>query len=215
MPSSITDKNLPLSPHGVKGIAHPFDEESKELALAVGTNLRRLRVRRGLSLERLSQRSGVSRAMLCQIELGQSTPTIALLWKVARALEIGFSTLVTSREYTAPIVFQAEGARRLVDGNGQFTSRPLFPTNEPRQVEFHEIELAPRVRETRLAYPLGTTNNIVVTDGTICLEIEGNAYSLNRGDAIFFHSDSPHCIANPGPERAVGYMVVSFNDSPS
>jgi ribosome-binding protein aMBF1 (putative translation factor) len=54
-------------------------DEGRELTLAVGANLRRLRTRRGLSLERLAQRSGVSRAMLGQIELAQSTPTIALL----------------------------------------------------------------------------------------------------------------------------------------
>src|SRR5689334_16779324 len=53
-----------------------------DLAPVVGANLRRLRVRRGLSLERLAQRSGVSRAMLSQIELGQSAPTINVLWKI-------------------------------------------------------------------------------------------------------------------------------------
>ena len=45
-------------------------------APAVGANLRRLRIKRGLSLERLARHSGVSRAMLSQIELGQSAPTI-------------------------------------------------------------------------------------------------------------------------------------------
>src|ERR1041384_7569481 len=42
--------------------------ESTDLAPVVGTNLRRLRTRRGLSLERLAQISGVSRAMLGQID---------------------------------------------------------------------------------------------------------------------------------------------------
>jgi DNA-binding XRE family transcriptional regulator len=48
--------------------------DSRGFTAAVAANLRRLRVRRGLSLERLGQRSGVSRAMLGQIELGQSSP---------------------------------------------------------------------------------------------------------------------------------------------
>ena len=61
-------------------------QESTDLAPVVGGNLRRLRTRRGLSLERLAQISGVSRAMLGQIELGQSAPTINVLWKIARAL---------------------------------------------------------------------------------------------------------------------------------
>ncbi len=51
-----------------------------DLAPVVGANLRRLRVKRALSLEKLSKLSGVSRAMLGQIELGQSAPTINVLW---------------------------------------------------------------------------------------------------------------------------------------
>jgi mannose-6-phosphate isomerase-like protein (cupin superfamily) len=51
-------------------------EEPADLAPVVGANLRRLRTDRGLSLEKLAQLSGVSRAMLGQIELAQSAPTI-------------------------------------------------------------------------------------------------------------------------------------------
>src|SRR4051812_14525722 len=66
-------------------------ETATDLAPVVGANLRRLRVRRGLSLERLSKACGVSRAMLGQIELGRSAPTINVVWKIARALDIPFS----------------------------------------------------------------------------------------------------------------------------
>src|SRR3954467_14072950 len=46
----------------------------------VGRNLRRLRIQRGHSLERLAKLFGVRRAMLGQIELGRSVPTVNLLW---------------------------------------------------------------------------------------------------------------------------------------
>src|SRR5512139_1809103 len=70
---------------------------SADLTPVVGANLRRLRVRRGLSLEKLSRQSGVSRAMLGQIELGQSAPTINVLWKISTALGVPFSALISSR----------------------------------------------------------------------------------------------------------------------
>src|SRR6218665_380760 len=73
--------------------------DGADLAPVVGRNLKRLRTERGLSLEKLSQSSGVSRAMLGQVELGQSAPTINVLWKLARALGIPFSALIRT---TAP-----------------------------------------------------------------------------------------------------------------
>src|SRR5437763_15311208 len=74
--------------------AYPAADGQQDLAPVVGANLRRLRMRRGLSLEKLAQKSGVSRAMLGQIELGQSAPTINVLWKIARALDVTFATLI-------------------------------------------------------------------------------------------------------------------------
>ncbi|HTU64105.1 MAG TPA: helix-turn-helix transcriptional regulator, partial [Polyangiales bacterium] len=50
---------------------------------AVAANLRRLRTRKGFSLERLARASGVSRAMLNQIELARSAPTVNVLWRIA------------------------------------------------------------------------------------------------------------------------------------
>ena len=80
-----------LRPAKVHGMARPPKpkkpaqteptEPSTDLAPVVGKNLKRLRTERGLSLERLAQSSGVSRAMLGQVELGQSAPTINVLWK--------------------------------------------------------------------------------------------------------------------------------------
>ena len=61
----------------------------------VGQNLRRLRTKRGLSMERLSKLCNVSRAMLSQIELAQSVPTIGVVWRVAKALGVPFSALIS------------------------------------------------------------------------------------------------------------------------
>ena len=75
--------------------AHPAT--GNDLTPVLGANLRRLRSRRSLSLEKLAKLSGVSRAMLGQIELGQSAPTVNVLWKISTALEVPFSALITSR----------------------------------------------------------------------------------------------------------------------
>lgn len=187
-------------------------EEGRELTIAVGVNLRRLRLRRGLSLERLAQRSGVSRAMLSQIELGQSTPTISLLWKVARALDISFSTLVSTQERTGPVVLRASQAKRLTNADGSFVSRPLFPTDEPRKVEFHEMELAPKAQDQPLSHPLGTTNNLIVVRGTLDVDVGAATFTLGEGDALLFHSDETHRFRNPGLLPALVYLVISYNE---
>jgi DNA-binding XRE family transcriptional regulator len=94
--------------------------QSADLAPAVGANLRRMRGKRGLSLERLAKASGVSRAMLCQIELSQSAPTINILWKIARALNVPFSALITDQTPSRTKVLTAGSAKVLRSSDGSF-----------------------------------------------------------------------------------------------
>jgi transcriptional regulator with XRE-family HTH domain len=178
--------------------------------MAVGANLRRLRVRRGLSLERLAQRAGVSRAMLGQIELGQSTPTIALLWKIARALEVSFSALTTTSADGAPQVLRRAQAKWLTSQDGVFMSRALFPYDEPRRVEFYQLELAPSAEERAEPHPPGTTENLVVAQGTVEIRIEERAETLHGGDAIVFAADVPHGYRNLGETPATMYLVMTY-----
>ena len=121
-------------------IAHP--NASTDLAPIVGKNLRRLRVQRGLSLERLAKASGVSRAMLGQVELGQSAPTINVLWKISRSLAVPFSALISTSGGSGTRVLRSAGAKKLTSHDGRFVSRALFPFDEPRRVEFYELRLA-------------------------------------------------------------------------
>jgi len=184
--------------------------ETTDLAPVVGSNLRRLRTRRGLSLERLAQISGVSRAMLGQIELGQSAPTINVLWKIARALEVTFSALISARTQSGALVLRSSESKILTSKDRSFSSRALFPFDEPRRVEFYELRLAAGAVEDADAHPPGTTENLVVTAGTIEIDVAGDTHKLETGDSILFEADTPHAYRNPGRGEAVMYLVMTY-----
>jgi transcriptional regulator with XRE-family HTH domain len=176
----------------------------------VGRNLRRLRTSRGLSLERLAKVSGVSRAMLGQIELGQSAPTINVMWKIARALDVTFSALIGSRTSGSAVVLRGSEARRLASKDGSFQSRALFPQDGPRRVEFYELRLAAKRQEEADAHPAGTSENLVVTAGTVEIRMAGETHVLRAGDAILFEADREHTYKNPGDKEAVMYLVMTY-----
>jgi transcriptional regulator with XRE-family HTH domain len=184
-----------------------------DLAPVVGVNLRRLRVKRALSLEKLSKLSGVSRAMLGQIELGQSAPTINVLWKISTALGVPFSGLIGQRQAGGVVVLRGENAKTLSSHDGSFSSRALFPFDEPRRVEFYELRLAAKGEEHADAHAPGTVENLVVSKGTVEIEVEGTRQLLGQGDAIVFEADAPHVYRNPGEGEAVMYLVMTYADT--
>ena len=187
-------------------------EDEVDLADIVGRNLRRLRTQRGYSLSRLAEASGVSRAMLGQIELGRSVPSIGVLWKVARALDVRFAALTVDASAEGTTVIRAATAKVLMSHDGTFASRPLFPADPHRRVEFYHLRLAPGGVEEALPHPAGTIENLVVASGTVVIDVADKRHCLSAGDAILFEADVVHAYRNPGDREAVMYLVIAYSD---
>jgi len=200
----------PVGEEPIAEIAPEHRNDAADLAPIVGANLRRLRTRRGLSLEKLAQSSGVSRAMLGQIELGQSAPTINVLWKIARALEVTFSALISTRAQSGALVLRQTESKLLTSKDRSFSSRALFPFDEPRRVEFYELRLTAGGVEEADAHAPGTSENLVVTQGQVEIDVGGETHRLEAGDSILFEADAAHAYRNAGKGDAVMYLVMTY-----
>jgi quercetin dioxygenase-like cupin family protein len=155
----------------------------------------------------------VSRAMLCQVELGKSTPTINVLWRIARALCIPFSALLGDGAEPRSVVVRAGSSKVLTSHDGTFASRALFPVGRPQRVEFYELRISARSAERAEAHPPGTKENLVVAHGALTVSVGKARHRLELGDAIVFDADVPHEYANDEEEDAVIYLVVTYERS--
>lgn len=188
----------------------PEQHAGENLGLVVGQNIKRLRTRRNLSLEGLAKLSGVSRAMLGQIELGRSVPTINIVWKIATAFEVPFSTLIAAPDAKRIWTLAAKDSKILTSGSGAFSSRALFPFNEEHRTEFYELRLTPGGSEAADAHAPGTTENLVVVRGALEIEVGNEIRKLAPGDAILFQADQPHTYRNPSKAETLAYLVMTY-----
>lgn len=193
---------------------HPTDEAASDahddLRPAIAENLKRLRVKRGLSLERLAKLSGVSKAMLGQIELGQSMPTVKTVWKTAVALGVPFAALIEQRDALVRTVLRQADAKELTSHDGAFRSRALFPANQPRSAEFYRLRFAPFAEERADPHAVGTRENLVVHEGKLEIAAGTMREVLGPGDAITFDADRPHRYRNLGEVEVVAYLVMTY-----
>jgi rhodanese-related sulfurtransferase/transcriptional regulator with XRE-family HTH domain len=157
------------------------------LDVVVGQNLHTERTARGWSLDDLAREAGVSRTVLGQVELGRSTPSIGVVWKIAQALGVPFATLLAR------------------------PSRALSPADDPHAAEFYELWLAPHSREDADAHRPGTRENLVVAAGQLELKVGSEVHHLKAGDAVTFAADQPHSYANPAGEPCWMYLVMNYH----
>ena len=64
----------------------------------VGTNVRRIREKTGLTQEKLSEISGFSQQYISGLEQGRRNPTIVTLYELSRALGVSHIELMRSRK---------------------------------------------------------------------------------------------------------------------
>ena len=176
----------------------------------VAENVRHLRADMNLSLDKLANLSGVSKAMLSQIEQARSAPSINVLWKIARAIDVPFAALISKRTDTQFQVLRRADMKILSSQKGDFISRALFPLDVPRRVEFYELALKAGSVERAVPHPPGTAENLVVTEGSLEIEVNGQKNMLSKGDAIYFIADVPHVYRNTDSRDCKACLVMTY-----
>lgn len=72
----------------------PEPDPVRDYIAGIGERTRGLRAERGMSRKDLSRHSGISERYLAQLEGGQANISVALLWQIAEALNVGFQDLL-------------------------------------------------------------------------------------------------------------------------
>ncbi|WP_110950752.1 helix-turn-helix domain-containing protein [Pseudomonas bohemica] len=184
--------------------------EEDPIGQRVAQNLQRLRSKRYLSLDALARNCGVSRAMLAQIESGRSVPSIKVLCKIAKGLKVSVAAFLENRAFEGVEVLPAQQSKRLVNADGTFSSRALFPYDMARQSEFYEIRLKGLGEEVSNGNGPGIQENLVVAQGVLEVSVNEERYLLSTGDSILFYADQPHRYRNPADSEAVAFVVITY-----
>ena len=69
-----------------------------ELAHAFGAAVRALRMERGIAQESLAHQAGIERSHMGKIERGEHMPTLAIIFKIAGALDCSTAVLMSEAE---------------------------------------------------------------------------------------------------------------------
>lgn len=175
--------------------------------------LRRLRQERGWSLDRAAAVTGVSKAMLGQVERGESSPTIATLWKIATGFEVSLSSFLAPLPPTehSSVFRNADAVRRQPGPDGMLVA-PLFPYEPRFGYEFFELTLPPAYERLSEAHAAGVTEIVVVLRGAMQILVDGAWRALAQGDAVRFVADRPHGYRNPHGEAAVFHNLIHYGN---
>lgn len=163
---------------------------------------------RNLTLGQLSKISGISKAMLSDIEKGDSNPTINTIWKIANGLKVPYTKLMENVEKEATVVRKSEPT--VQTGETEHYRIYCYFTNTPvRNFELFYVELDAHSSNVTVGHSEKAQEYIYVIQGELVLHTEMGNYTLNSGDALVFDSSVKHTYINE-QNVMLTFMVVNF-----
>lgn len=169
-------------------------------------NIRAIRETRGLSQQQIAKAAGIPRATWTHLESGAGNPTLAVLVKVATALEVRLDELLAPPRQPARFLRADELPTR---NRGQVAIRKLLPEPLPN-LDLERMTLPPGARMAGVPHTPGTREYLACERGSVELAVAGERYTLSEGDVVIFRGDQRHAYHNPGKTIAIAYSAIAF-----
>lgn len=153
--------------------------------MKLGPRLRAARKSRKISVRALAKRTGFSPSFLSQVELGQSSPSLASLQRICDALEVDLADLLRdpSRARTNPVIRRAERASVRSEWS-KASAESLVPNGGDDRFSALLLSLDPGGRTGALPSRKGMRELAYCVRGTVRLILGEDRYDLSSGDSV-------------------------------
>jgi transcriptional regulator with XRE-family HTH domain len=183
----------------------------KDINSRISKTLKSLRQERGWSLDKAATQTGVSKAMLGQIERGESSPTIATLWKIASGFQTSFSSFIEDLQPHCKEPIHRTGiAQHLHPKDEKIRVMPLFPFDKQLNFELFVIELLPSCEHLSPPHAPNVIEHVVVIQGKIEVFVNNVWHPLNKGEGFRFNANQPHGYRNVGKRTACIHDMIHY-----
>jgi transcriptional regulator with XRE-family HTH domain len=172
----------------------------------IASRVRTERSRRRWTLDELATRSAVSRRLLVQIEHADANPSLATLLKLAAALRITLTELLSEEPQMRPVAVVPGTDAMTLWSTPEGSGAQLRVSHGP--LELWSWTLAPGDRRTSDPHRPGSIELLTVQAGTVTLDVGDDRVEVPAGDSAWFDATRPHAYTNPGAIAATFTLVV-------
>ncbi len=179
------------------------------LSTIIANNLKQFRRSRQWSLAKAAAMTKVSKAMLGQIERQESSPSMAILWKIAKGFHLPMSVLIEPCVLRFDSVSVANHKQTIsLDSDLQF--KVLFSFDPLLCCEMFSHRLQSNCTHLSAAHELGVIEDIIVISGELEILVENSWLPLTAGDTLRFSADKNHGYRNIAKEEVIFHNIIHY-----
>ena len=180
--------------------------DQERVAAEIASRVRAERAQRRWTLDELAARSTVSRRLLVQIEQAEANPSLATLLKLAAALGVTLTELLSEEPDARPVaVVSGQDAMTLWSTPAGSSAR-LLVSHGP--LELWSWTLAPGRSTHQRTAPPRIARAAHRPDRHRRARVGDHHVEVPTGDSAWFDATRPHAYSNPGATAATFTLVV-------
>lgn len=176
---------------------------SLNLNNAIGIQLKLARINKDWSLDVASKNTDVSKAMLGQIERGESSPTVARLWKIATGFNLPLSYFFLAIE-------DDDLSQNMLNSEAGISISTLFPFDIETNSEVFSLTLAPLHQQISAPHNGGVIEHVLVIEGDIEYLLNGQWHHLSKGEVVKFNANQMHGYRNVTENQAIFHNIIYY-----
>lgn len=174
--------------------------------IAIGSKIRELRIKNGLTQEELANRSELSKGFISQLESEQTSPSIATLVDILECLGTNLRDFFNDK-VDEKIVFKKEDYFTNENEEQHISTTWVIPNAQKNDMEPILVTLQ-KNGVSDMHDPHEGEEFGYVLDGSVELHIGATTYKVRKGESFYFEPDKEHYIENKN-ERPARLIWVS------
>lgn len=177
----------------------------KEPAYDIGTKIKDLRTKAGMSQKELAEKVDLTPSFISQMENNQITPSLHSFIQICNALGVSLSDTLEKKSGEKPWLIRKENVfANIVQKESGAKSFGIVSNGK---MSGTLIVIEPYAKVKGQVIPAGGKKLLHVLKGDISVMIDGKGEMLGAGDSLFLSKESASLLKNEGGDSAEIFLV--------
>ena len=168
----------------------------------IGERIKSARTEKGLSIEHVAERAGCSAEYLEWVEKGQAEPPVALLLRLARAIELDPGAFFKAGDTKTQ---RLEEASKRTE---HYSYNTLTPPEADKHLMAFSVTIPPNTAHEGVGYQHDGEEFVYVISGQVDLTVGTESTTLAARESLRFNSALDHHLSNSGDQVAELLIVL-------
>ena len=175
----------------------------------IGTKIKRLRLKNGLTQGELGKRTDLSKGFISQLERNMNSPSIETFFSLLEVLGTTPKEFFAD-EHDVKVVYSTIDHTAHIDEEAGYEVERLIPTSNKKEMEPVFLTLQEN-GHFKTFEPSSAETFIYIMEGRVLLTIGERRYTAAAGDSLYFEASDHHQLIND--HNGISEMIIVTTQS--